>query len=41
MIEIIKDESPGIVAVRAVGTVSKAAYDEVVVPLLEEALRTG
>jgi hypothetical protein len=40
-IEIIKDESPGIVAVRAVGTVSKAEYDEVVVPLLEEALRTG
>jgi hypothetical protein len=41
MIEITKDESSGIVAVRAVGTLSKDEYDEAVVPLLEEATRTG
>jgi SpoIIAA-like len=41
MIEITKDESSGIIAVRAVGTLSKAEYDNAVVPLLEEARRTG
>jgi hypothetical protein len=41
MIEIIRDVPPGIVAVRSVGTLTKQDYDQVVVPLLEEASRTG
>jgi SpoIIAA-like len=41
MIEIMKDIPPGIVAVRSVGVLTKQDYDEVVVPLLEEATRTG
>ena len=41
MIEIIKDVPPGIFAVRSVGVLTKEDYDEVVVPLLEEATRTG
>jgi hypothetical protein len=41
MIEIMKDVPPGIVAVRSVGVLTKEDYDEVVVPLLEEATRTG
>lgn len=41
MIEITKDESSGIVAVRAVGKLSRRDYDDAVVPLLAEALRSG
>jgi hypothetical protein len=41
MIEIMKDVPAGIVAVRSVGTLSKEDYDAVVVPLIEEAIRTG
>jgi len=41
MIEIMKDVPPGIFAVRSVGVLTKEDYDEVVVPLLEEATRTG
>lgn len=41
MIEVLTDMPPGIVGVRAVGVLSKPEYDEVVVPMLEEATRTG
>jgi hypothetical protein len=41
MIEIARDEPSGVVAARAVGVVSKEEYDETVVPLIEEAARTG
>jgi hypothetical protein len=41
MIEVMTDVPPGIFAVRSVGTLTKGDYDAVVVPLLEEATRTG
>jgi len=41
MIEIMKDVPPGIIAVRAIGTLTKDEYDAVVVPMLDEAIRTG
>ena len=41
MIEVMTDVPPGIFAVRSVGTLTKEDYDAVVVPLLEEATRTG
>jgi hypothetical protein len=41
MIEIRKDVPPGIIAVRAIGTLTKDEYDAVVVPMLDEAIRTG
>jgi SpoIIAA-like len=41
MIEIMKDVPPGITAVRAVGTLTRDEYDAVVVPMLDEAVRTG
>jgi len=41
MIEVLKDVPPGIVAVRASGTLTREEYDAVVVPLLEEARREG
>ena len=41
MIEILKDVPAGIVAVRASGTLTREEYDEVVVPLLDEARREG
>lgn len=41
MIEILKDVPAGIVAVRASGTLTREEYDEVVVPLLDEAQREG
>ena len=40
MIEIMTDVPPGIIAVRSVGTLTKDEYDAVVVPMLEEAIRT-
>jgi hypothetical protein len=39
MIEILKDVPDGVVAVRASGTLTREEYDEVVVPLLDEARR--
>ncbi len=41
MIEILKDVPDGVVAVRASGTLTREEYDEVVVPLLDEARRAG
>jgi SpoIIAA-like len=41
MIEVLKDVPPGIVAVRASGTLTREEYDAVVVPLLEDARREG
>ena len=41
MIEVMTDVPAGIFAVRSVGTLTKEDYDSVVVPLLEEATRTG
>ena len=41
MIEVMTDVPPGIFAVRSVGTLTKEDYDAVIVPLLEEATRTG
>ena len=41
MIEVMTDVPPGIFAVRSVGTLTKEEYDAVVVPMLEEATRTG
>jgi hypothetical protein len=41
MIEILKDVPDGVVAVRASGTLTREEYDEVVVPLRDEARRAG
>ena len=41
MIEILKDVPDGVVAVRARGTLTREEYDQVVVPLLDEARREG
>ena len=41
MIEVLTDVPPGIVAVRASGTLTREEYDAVVVPLLEQARRDG
>ena len=41
MIEILTDVPPGVVGVRARGTLTREEYDDVVVPMLDEAHRTG
>ena len=41
MIEKMTDVPPGIDAVRAAGTLTKEEYDAVVLPMVEEATRTG
>jgi SpoIIAA-like len=41
MIEITKDKASGVVAVHAVGLLTNADYDATIVPLLDEATRTG
>ena len=41
MIEILTDVPPGVVAVRARGTLTREEYDSVVVPMLDEADRSG
>jgi hypothetical protein len=41
MIEILTDVPPGVVAVRARGTLTRDEYDSVVLPMLDEAERSG